>query len=237
MVGNATAQRKRTRIVLVDDHPMIRERLAEVIQREPDLEVCAEAEDHQSALKIIAAESPELVIVDLSLKDSHGLDLIKDLRIRSPQVQILVVSMHDESLHAERVIRAGARGYITKQEATRKVMHAIRTILNGNIYLSEEMTARLTAKLAGRPRARTGLSIDLLTDRELRVFELLGQGHGTRQIATLLKLDMRTVETYRARIKDKLQLKDANELMQHAIRWVESGDLGATPPSGGKSNS
>ncbi|HWI57481.1 MAG TPA: response regulator transcription factor [Bacillota bacterium] len=222
MSGVSTENRK-TRILLVDDHPMVRERLAEVIHRERDLIVCGEADDHRRALEVIGATHPDLVIVDLTLKESHGLDLIKDLRLQHPSLLILVVSMHDESLHAERVIRAGAHGYITKQEATRKVMQAIRMVLEGNIYLSEKMTARLTATIAGRPRARTGLLVDTLTDRELRVFELLGQGHSTRHIAEQLHLDMRTVETYRARIKDKLQLKDGNDLLQHAIRWAQSG--------------
>ncbi len=225
MAAGCSAQRKPVRIVLVDDHPMVRERLAEVIHREPDLEVCGEAEDRESALTIVGSTRPDMVIVDLTLKNSHGLDLIKDLRARYREMLILVVSMHDESLHAERVIRAGARGYITKQEATRKVMEAIRAVLDGRIYLSAAMTSRMTAKLAGRPRIGSGLSIDALTDRELRVFELLGLGHGTRQIATLLNLDMRTVETYRARIKEKLSLKDGTELLQHAIRWTESGEL------------
>ncbi len=223
MTTSLTGNPNPTRIVLVDDHPMIRERLAEVILREPDLEVCGEAETHHEALQIIDSTIPDLVIVDLTLRLSYGLDLIKDLRVRHPCIKMLVISMHDESLHAERVIRAGARGYITKQEATRKMMEAIRTVLSGSIYLSRGMASKLTANLAGHPRSRNGLWVDALTDRELRVFELIGQGHGTRRIATLLKLDIRTVETYRARIKEKLQLKDANELMQHAIRWVERG--------------
>ncbi len=216
---------KRTRILVVDDHPMVRERLAELINRESDLTVCGEAETHQQALTQVETTRPHLALVDLTLKDSYGLDLVKDLRVRHPDLAILVVSMHDESLHAERAIRAGAQGYITKQEATRKVMEAIRAVLQGEIYLSRTMTARLTAKIAGRARLQPGLAIDALTDRELRVFGLLGQGHSTRQIAQQLGLEMRTVETYRARIKEKLRLKDGNELLQHAIRWVESGGL------------
>jgi DNA-binding NarL/FixJ family response regulator len=138
-------------------------------------------------------------------------------------VAILVVSMHDETLQAERMIQAGARGYITKQEATRKVLEAIRTVLAGKIYLSSQMMLRLTQRLTGQHRPRPGLAIAQLTNRELCVFELLGLGRGTRQIAEQLALEMRTVETYRARIKDKLQLKNAHELLQHAIRWTESG--------------
>ncbi len=214
-----------TRILVVDDHPMVRERLTEVIQREADLTVCGEAEDGPSALRAVESTKPDLVIVDLTLKNSHGLDLIKDLRVRHSDLPILVVSMHDESLHAERVVRAGARGYITKQEATRKILLAIRTVLEGRIYLSESMALRLASKVAGHPRTHGATSVDLLTDRELRVFELIGQGRGTRQIAEELRLHMATIETYRSRIKEKLHLKDANELRQHAIRWTQTGGL------------
>ena len=218
---------KAARILLVDDHPMVRERLAEVIQRESDLVVCGEAEDRIRAMELIASTRPQLVIVDLTLKRSHGLDLIKDVRSQHPEVAILVVSMHDESLHAERVMRAGARGYITKQEATKKIMLAIRTILNGDAYLSERMAAQIAAAAVGGARARAALPIDQLSDRELRVFEMIGQGYGTRRIAEELHLDMRTIETYRARIKDKLNLKDANDLLQYAIRWMQSGGTAA----------
>jgi len=214
-------ERKTKRILLVDDHPMVRERLTEVILREPDLTVCGEAEDRFLAMEKIAATSPHLAIVDLTLKGSHGMELIKDIRAQYPDLAVLVVSMHDEMLHAERVIRAGARGYITKQEATRKIMLAIRTVLNGDVYLSEKMSAQVAASSVGRARAKLGLPMDKLSDRELLVFEMIGQGHGTRQIADKLHLDMRTIETYRARIKDKLNLKDANDLLQHAIRWMQ----------------
>jgi len=215
----ATAQR----ILLVDDHPMVRERLAEVIHREPDLTVCGEAEDRFSAVEMVGTTKPDLVIVDLTLKRSHGMELIKDLNSQHPNLPVLVVSMHEESLHAERAIRAGARGYITKQEATRKIMLAIRTVLNGDVYLSEKMAAQIAATAVGSARAKPSLSIAKLSDRELRVFEMIGHGHSTRQIADELHLDMRTIETYRARIKEKLNLKDANDLLQYAIRWMQAG--------------
>ena len=219
----ATGTRIETkRVLLVDDHPLVRERLAEVISREPDLTVCGEAEDRFQAMEKIAATHPDLAIVDLTLKRSQGTELIKDVRARYPGLTMLVVSMHDELLHAERVIRAGARGYITKQEATRKIMLAIRTVLNGDVYLSEKMAAKIAASAVGRAQTKSSLPMDRLSDRELCVFELIGQGHGTRQIADELHLDMRTIETYRARIKDKLNLKDANDLLQHAIRWVQT---------------
>jgi DNA-binding NarL/FixJ family response regulator len=222
MNGVRQAKSRVRRILVVDDHPMVRERLAEAIQGEADLMVCGEAEDHLQALKAAASTRPDLIIVDLSLKQSHGLDLIKELRVRHPTLPALVLSMHDDSLHAERVIRAGARGYINKQEATRKVVQAVRTVLVGGFYLSEKMNARLAGKLAGRATIKAGLAVDTLTDRELRVFELIGSGKGTRQIAGELKLDMRTIETYRARIKAKLHLKDADELLQHAIHWTQN---------------
>ncbi len=202
---------------------MIRERLAEVIQREPDLSVCGEAEERHRALEGIRTARPDLAIIDLTLKDSHGLDLIKDLRIAHPEVAILVVSMHDDSLHAERVIHAGALGYITKQEATKSILLAIRTVLAGEIYLSDETALRLAGKVAGRMPAQAGRAVDKLTDRELRVLELIGQGFGTRQIAMNLKLGVPTIETYRARIKDKLGLKDASELLQYAIQHRHAG--------------
>jgi DNA-binding NarL/FixJ family response regulator len=225
MVERAARSARRTsaRIFLVDDHPMIRERLAEVIHRETDLVVCGEAEERHQAMQGIRTTKPDLAIIDLTLKDSHGLDLIKDLRIADPEVLILVVSMHDDSLHAERVIRAGALGYITKQEATKNILQAIRTVLAGEIYLSDQTALRLAGKLAGRIPAQSAPAIDKLTDRELRVLELIGQGFGTRQIAATLRLGVPTIETYRARIKEKLQLKDASELLQYAIRLRQTG--------------
>lgn len=212
----------RKRVVLVDDHPMVRERLAEVIQREPDLTVCGEAESRHEAMEAIAASHPDLVIIDLTLKNSHGLDLIKDIQAQYPGLAMLVVSMHDELLHAERVVRAGARGYITKQEATRRILLAIRTVLKGGVYLSENVAAHIAANCVGRPRTKSGLAIDELSDRELRVFELIGEGRGTRQIADELHLDMRTIDTYRHRIREKLHLKDTDELRHHAIRWTRA---------------
>jgi len=215
---------KMTRIVLVDDHPLVRERLVELIVREPDLEVCGEAEDRHEALEIIASTRADLAIIDLTLKSSLGIDLIKDLQIRQPEVRTLVVSMQDEMIYAERCIRAGARGYITKQQASRHVMHAIRRVLAGEIYLSETVASQLLARSIGRQAGSDFvLSISLLADRELQVFEWIGKGSTTRQIADLLMLDVKTIETYRARIKEKLALKDGQELLQRAIAWVHHG--------------
>ncbi len=216
---NKDGSQKVARILLVDDHPMVRERLAEIINLEADLRVCGEAADHHGALASIAAQEPDLIVIDLTLKKSHGLDLIKDIRVRYPKLAMLVVSMHEESLYAERVIRAGARGYITKQEATRTILLAIREILKGNIYLSDRATAHIASRIAGN-RPEPISSLDQLTDRELRIFELLGQAYSVRQIAEEMHLDAKTVETYRTRIRIKLGLKDANEVLQQAIRWA-----------------
>jgi DNA-binding NarL/FixJ family response regulator len=210
----------RVGIVVVDDHPMVRERLAEVINREPDLHVCGEAEDRAQALEVVLKARPRLAIVDLTLKRSHGLELVKDLKAMHPEVRILVVSMGEESLYAERVIRAGAHGYITKQEATRRIMHAIRKVLAGEVYLSESLAAQVAARILGRSRTTAYASVDSLADRELQVFELVGRGFSTRQIAEELRLDIKTIETYRSRIKEKLHLKDASELLQTAIAWA-----------------
>jgi DNA-binding NarL/FixJ family response regulator len=207
------------RIVVVDDHPMVRERLAEVINREADLKVCGEAEDRFEAMRVIEETAPHLAIVDLTLRNSHGLDLIKDIQLMTPKVKVLVVSMQDEALYAERAIRAGAQGYITKQEATRSILLAIRQVLAGGIYLSAAMAARIATASLGKPRASLPGSIESLANRELQVFELVGSGFSTKEIADKLHLDVKTVETYRARIKDKLSLKDASELLQKAIAW------------------
>lgn len=211
---------KPIRIVIVDDHPLVRERLVELIDRESDLQVCGEAEDRQKALEIIASTRPSLAIVDLTLKASMGIELIKDLQSHHPEVRVLVVSMQDEMIHAERCIRAGARGYITKQQASRHVMQAIRQVLSGEIYLSQTVATHLLSRSTGRTSESQSFSISsLLTDRELQVFELIGKGHSTRQVGELLALDVKTIETYRARIKEKLGLKDGSELLQRAIAW------------------
>ncbi len=210
----------RARILIVDDHPMVRERLTEIINRECDLIVCGEAEDRHQAIEAIKTCPPELVIVDLTLKNSDGLELIKDIRSRWPKLAVLVVSMHDESLYAERCLRAGAQGYITKQEATRNILLAIRCVLSGNIYLNERISTQILSRLTAQPNAASATPTDLLADRELQVFELTGRGLNTRQIAQSLRLSPKTVETYRGRIREKLQVKDTLALLQMAISWV-----------------
>jgi DNA-binding NarL/FixJ family response regulator len=208
-----------TRILLVDDHPIVREGLAESINREPDLMVCAQADGHSEALQAIERAKPELVVVDLMLKNSSGLELIKDIHARWPRMCILVVSMHDEVIYAERVLRAGAHGYITKQEAPRDILLALRRVIAGGIYLNERTASTILARLAARPNARADSIADLLAERELEVFELIGRGLSTREIAGQLRIEIKTVDTYRARIKDKLNLNTSSELLQLAIRW------------------
>jgi len=213
-------------VLLVDDHPLVRERLAEVIQAEPGYLVCGEADDRPRALDAIAATQPDLVIADLILKNSNGLDLIKDIRARWPDLLVLVVSMHDESIHAERALRAGARGYITKQEATRKIMLALETVRKGEIYLSEAVAMNIAKQTASQTRAKPGLPIDRLSDREFQVFQLIGRGRTRREIAEELHLEPHTIETYRSRIKEKLNLRHSRDLLQHAIHWCQFGGAG-----------
>ena len=216
----AGAAKNRTRILLVDDHPMVRERLAEIINREADLTVCGEAEDRHDAIVAILANRPALAIIDLTLRNSDGLELIKDIRSRWPKLRVLVVSMHDESLYAERVIRAGALGYITKQEATRNILVAIRRVLQGTIYLNEKIASHIISRLMAHAGAAAATPAELLSDRELQVFDLTGQGLNTNEVATRLHVAVKTIETYRARIRDKMRLKNASELLQSAIAWT-----------------
>ena len=210
---------KATTVLLVDDHPVVRDGFAEVINREADMAVCAVAEDRAGAIEAIEKKKPGLVVVDLTLKNSSGMELIKDIHSRWPDLLILVVSMHNENLYAERVLRAGARGYITKQQATHDILRAIRRVLSGGIYLNETTGAAVLARMASTPQTKDDVVLDLLTDRELQVFELTAQGFNTREISGQLHIDMKTVETYRLRIREKLNLESSSELLKLAIRW------------------
>jgi DNA-binding NarL/FixJ family response regulator len=206
------------KIILVDDHPVMRNGLAQLLDQEPDLKVCGQFEDAGMAFASIPTLQPHLAIVDLSLRSSSGLDLVKNIKATHPSVLVLVLSMHDETLYAERVLHAGASGYIMKQEATDKVLGAIRQVLNGGIYLSEGMSSKFVHRLA-TGRASTGGSVtERLSDRELEVFGLIGQGRGTRQIAEHLRLSVKTIESHRAHIKEKLNLKTSTELVHMAIQ-------------------
>jgi len=216
------AKHKKVRILLVDDHPIMRRGLAELINLEKDLVVCAEADSIQTALELIKRHEPHVALVDLSLKNESGLELIKDIKARFPQVLILVLSMHDELFYAERVLRAGAKGYVMKQQATDLVLVAIRRILGGEVYLSDFMSSKVLRNFTGKKAEKAGSSVDQLSDRELEVFRLIGTGLGTRQIAERLSRSVKTVETYREHIKLKLDLKDSSELVQNAIQWSQS---------------
>jgi DNA-binding NarL/FixJ family response regulator len=203
----------------VDDHPIVRERLAELINQEPDLIVCGEAEDSNEAIKAARELNPDLAIVDITLKDTYGIELIKHLKEIRPKLPVLVLSMHDESLYGERALRAGAKGYLTKQQATKQVINAIRKILAGEIYVSEQMAATILQKVAGGKSPAGDSPTEVLTDRELEVFQLLGQGLGVKQIAENLFVSVKTIEAHREHIKQKMNFKSSAELLRYAIQF------------------
>jgi DNA-binding NarL/FixJ family response regulator len=210
------------RVLIVDDHPMMRTGLAQLIGNEDDLKVCGEADNAAQALDAVAKQKFDLALVDISLPDKNGLELIKDIRTLKPELPILVVSMHDEMIYAERVLRAGARGYIMKQEGGQKFLAAIRQVLAGKVYVSEKMSARILENFSGNQAENSGSPVQRLSDREFEVFQLIGQGVGTRDIAGRLHLSVKTVEVHRANIKEKLSLTTATELVRYAVRWLDS---------------
>jgi DNA-binding NarL/FixJ family response regulator len=216
--GNFAARKKT--VFLVDDHPIVRQGLTLLINQEVDLTVCGEAEEMHTALSAILAIKPDILIVDISLNGPDGLELLKSIRINSPRLPVLILSMHDESIYAERALRAGANGYIMKQEATEKVLVALRRILSGEIYVSDKITNSMLQHYVRGAHPSEHSAIADLTDRELEVFRLIGEGHGTRQIAETLHLSVKTVESYQAHIKEKLCLRSARELVQHAVEWT-----------------
>lgn len=213
---------KRARILVVDDHPTMREGLARVIDEAGDLVVCAQAESIHHALELIETAQPDLAIVDITLRRENGIELIKDLKIRHPKLPVLVHSMHDEQVYAQRSLRAGARGYLMKHEPPPKLLHAIRQVLAGEIYLSETMTRQMLHHVADSPFAKGISPVERLSDRELQVFEKLGRGRKTKEIAADLHLSIKTVQTYCEHLKEKLQLKDATSLARFAVQWVET---------------
>jgi DNA-binding NarL/FixJ family response regulator len=208
---------KRT-VVIVDDHPIVREGMTLLINREPDLAVCADAEESNAAMEAIDNLRPDLAIVDISLPGRDGLELLKMIRAKNPQMPVLILSMHGEITYAERALRAGASGYIMKQEATEKVLVAIRRILNGQIYVSERIANRMLMHMAGARHGNRS-PLDGLSDRELEVFRRMGQGQSTRQIAEELHLSVKTIETHQARLKEKLSLRSSRELVQYSIEY------------------
>ncbi len=212
-------------MLIVDDHPAVREGLAIRISRHPDLTVCGEASDVAEALQLVASARPDVAIIDIALKTGNGIDLIKRIKAHNPGVHLLVLSMYNETLYAERALRAGALGYINKGSDTDKVIEAIRRVRDGKVYLSEPMAQEILSRVVGgggdaRPGGVEGSPVDGLSDRELEVFELIGQGMSTHQIAEKMRLSPKTVETYRSRIKEKLNVRYGTELMQRAVQWV-----------------
>jgi DNA-binding NarL/FixJ family response regulator len=220
-IASAVKAKKR-RIFLVDDHPMTRQGLAANIIRQSDLEVCYEASNPAEAMSALPRLKPDLMVTDMTMPGRSGVEFIKDVHAMLPELPVLVLSMHDEMLHAERALRAGARGYLMKDAGSAKVLEVIRFILSGQSYVSPQMSARLLDAVTGRrPRGSTS-PIEKLSDREFEVFRLLGSGQSTKEVAEALHLSPKTVDVHRGRIKEKLQLKDASSLIHHAVRWVET---------------
>jgi DNA-binding NarL/FixJ family response regulator len=217
---SAAAKAKLTRILIVDDHPIVRQGLRMTIEAEPDLTICGEAEGMSQAMHLFLETAPDVVIADISLENGSGIELVKELMSHNEDVRILVCSMHEESLFAERALHAGAKGYINKEQATDKLVEAIRRVAAGRVYLSEQMTDRMLTRQVGAGDEQPQSAIESLSDRELEVFEQIGHGVTTRQIAEKLHLSPKTVETYRENIKHKLNLANATELTQHAVQWV-----------------
>ena len=212
----------KSQVYLVDDHPIVRQGLIKLIEQEEKLEVCGEAGSVNEALPAIQKSAPDVILVDISLEDSNGLELIKKIDDLGLQIPTLVLSMHDESLYAEHALKAGASGYVMKQAASNTLIQAIEKVLDGEIYVSKTMSSQML-KMAFRNRGEKQRSgTEALSLRELEVFELIGRGNSTREIAEQLSLSVKTIETYRAHIKDKLQLRSGTELMQRAIHWVEN---------------
>jgi DNA-binding NarL/FixJ family response regulator len=210
------------KIFIVDDHPIVRDGLTTIINHEKDFEVCGQADEAREAFKVISELKPDVVISDISLKNSDGLELTKNLKARYPTLPVIALSIHDELTYAERALRAGAQAYLMKEVASENIVTAIRTVLSGEIYVSNTMGKKLLHTLAGSKADTTIAPIDSLSDRELEIFRLVGQGYKPSKIAQSIHLSVKTVETYRARIKEKLNLADADELLRYAIQWVSS---------------
>jgi len=221
---SATLARK-SRIFLVDDHPLVREGLANLINRQDDLCVCGEAEDSAEAISGIAETRPDVALIDISLKNESGLELIKNLESQFPLVALIVLSMHDEALYAERVLRAGARGYVMKRETTKNVLASIRRVLEGGVYVSERVVNAMARRLGSSAKLTAGSPVECLSDRELEIFRLLGQGRTTSQIADDLHLSLKTVQAYCARAKEKFGVNSLGELLRAAIRWEDASHI------------
>jgi DNA-binding NarL/FixJ family response regulator len=207
------------RVFLVDDHPIVRHGMAQLVAAEADLAVCGDAADAAAALEAVAAADPGVIILDVSLGTTSGIDLIRELKQRAPHAAVLVMSMHDEELYAERALRAGASGYVMKHEATQSILRAIRSVAAGGVFVSEAVSARLLGRWAAGG-ASDASPLGKLSNRELHVLELIGRGLGTRAIAEQLQVSVKTVESYRARLKDKMNLRSGTELTRFAVHWA-----------------
>ena len=221
MQGDPGASSEKARVLIVDDHPVVRAGLTQLIGKEEDLAVCGEASSQCAALKVIAELRPDIATVDISLKGGDGIELIKDIKVRHPHLPVLVLSMHDESLYAPRALRAGAKGYVMKQEAAETLVAAIRQVLAGKMWVSEKVAARMLQNFADGQCSGSPGPLEVLTDRELEVFEQIGRGLTTRQVAARLHLSVKTIESHQAKIRQKLTLKSARELVRVATMWVE----------------
>jgi DNA-binding NarL/FixJ family response regulator len=206
----------------VDDHPLVREWLATLINQQTDLEVCGEADSAPKAVQLLETVDPQVAVVDISMEGGSGLELIKNIKASHPSVMMIVLSMHDEAFYAERALRAGARGYIMKREATKRVLEAIRSVLGGKLYLSDKIAMLMAEKFVEGQASPGGSVTEKLSDRELEVFQLLGRGYSTRRIAEELHVGFKTVQSFCARIKEKLNLANAGELLREAVRWHDS---------------
>jgi len=223
--SNTDKTNSRRRVFIVDDHPLVREGLANLINQQADLMVCGQAEDAAQALAGIGASRAELALIDISLKTASGLELVKDLKLHFPNVALIVLSMHDEMLYAERAIRAGARGYVMKRETTKEVLIAIRRVLEGDVYVSERVVNLMARRLGSPRKAAASSPVEQLSDRELEIFRLLGQGRTTSQIAADLHLSLKTVQAYCARAKEKFGVDSLTELLRAAIRWEDASHV------------
>jgi DNA-binding NarL/FixJ family response regulator len=222
--------RSRKNILIVDDHPIVRQGIRSLLQQEPDLHIAGEAESAGRALTLLRAESVDAAIIDISLKGTDGLELTKAVRAEFPHLPVLILSMLDETMYAERALRSGANGYLMKQEVADHIVTALRSVLQGRIFVSDRVRETLLGRLAGQPIDPNRSPIEKLSDRELEVFRMIGQGVGTREIAVRLHLSIKTIETYRSHIKEKLNIPNAIELVRQAVQLVEQDNAGPIPP-------
>ena len=227
--SSLASSRSERKILLVDDHPLVREGIAALLRATPDLTISAEVGSADEALQAIEAELPDLVLLDISLPGASGIELLKDLHVRYPRLLVLVLSMHEESVYAERALRAGAQGYIMKQEPGSRVIEAVRCVLRGDLYVSPSLAARMVKLFVANKQGKdTRTSVERLSDRELQVYSFIGGGLSTQEVATKLSLSVKTIQTYREHIKRKLGLRNATDLVHHATHWVENEEMG--PP-------